>query len=54
MAAPRRMPGVPLHFLRVLLAKKRKDYAFWRQFNEKPTGLPSVNSALELLLLHND
>ena len=32
MAAPRRMPGVALHFLHVLL----------------------VNSALELLLLHND
>ena len=23
-----------------MLEKKRKDYAFWRQFNEKPSVIP--------------
>ncbi len=29
-----------------VLEKKRKDYAFWRQFNEKPSVIPGCPDLL--------
>jgi len=41
------------HAAATALEKKRKDYAFWRQFNEKPSIIPGCPGATALNLSYS-